>query len=75
MKSKVGGWENARPFVCKNFWKEIMFYKTFPPTKKILEKKRKNKRTATTIQATFDPAKTAFVITTPGETWAMTWVS
>lgn len=52
-----------------------MFYKTFPPTKKILEKKRKNKRTATTIQATFDPAKTAFVITTPGETWAMTWVS
>lgn len=81
MKSKMGGWENAKPFYFffKNFWKEIIIHKTFLTVKKkMLEKekgKRKRKNQQQPILATYDPAKAVFVITTPGETWAMTCIS
>lgn len=80
MKSKMGGWENARPFYFffKIFWKETIIYETFLTRKKNIRKrkeKRKSKNHQQSIIVTYDPAKVVFVITAPGETWAITRVS
>ena len=48
MKSKMGGWENAKPFYFffNNFWMEIIIYKAFLTggKEKILDKEKKKKK-------------------------------